>query len=72
MMVAVPAWRLARLLDSKGVQDEKKKEEAEAKKAAGEVNVDFEPSEFHEFQTLARKLVAVPKKELDGKRGKKA
>jgi hypothetical protein len=68
MLAAVPAWRLAGLLDSKEPQDMKKKEEDEAKKAAEGVNLDFEPSEFDEFQTHARKLVAVPKKELDEKR----
>ncbi len=31
MLVAVPAWRLAELLDSKEVQDVKKKEEADAR-----------------------------------------
>ena len=45
MMVAVPAWRLAELLDSKEVQDMKKKAEAEAQKAAKGVNLDFETSE---------------------------
>ena len=70
MMVAVPAWRLAELLDSKEVQDVKKKDEEEAKQAAEGVNLDFEPSEFDEFQTLARKLVAVPKKEVDELREK--
>ena len=46
----------------------KKKQEEEAKEAAEGVNLDFEPSEFDEFETLARKLVAVPKKEIDEKR----
>jgi hypothetical protein len=35
MLVAVPAWRLAELLDSEDVQNVKRKEEAEAKKASG-------------------------------------
>jgi hypothetical protein len=68
MMVAVPAWRLAELLDSKDVQDVKRKEEAEADEAAEGFNLDFEPSEFDQFESLAWKLVAVPKKELDEKR----
>jgi hypothetical protein len=34
MMVAVPAWRIAELLDSEVVQNVKRKEEAEAKKAS--------------------------------------
>jgi hypothetical protein len=68
MMVAVPAWRLAGLLDSKDVQDVKRKEEVEAKEATEGVNLDFEPSEFDQFESLARKLVTVPKKELDEKR----
>jgi hypothetical protein len=73
MAVAVPAWRLAELLDSEEVQDVKKKEEAEAKKAAAEgATLDFTPSEFDKFQTLAGKLVAVPKKELDEQRKKKS
>jgi hypothetical protein len=72
MMVAVPAWRLAELLDSTEVQEMKKKEEDETKKAAEGVNLDFKPSEFDEFQALARKLVAVPKKELDEKRKESA
>ena len=41
MMVAVPAWRLAELLDSEVVQTVKRKKEAEAKKASEEVNLDF-------------------------------
>jgi hypothetical protein len=41
MMVAVPAWRLAELLDSEDVQNVKR--EAEAKKASEGVNLDFEP-----------------------------
>jgi hypothetical protein len=47
MMVAVPAWRVAELLDSKEVQDMKKKAEAEAPKAAKGINLDCEPSESH-------------------------
>jgi hypothetical protein len=43
MMVAVPAWRLAELLDSDVVQTVKRKKEAEAKKASEGVNLDFEP-----------------------------
>jgi hypothetical protein len=68
MMVAVPAWRLAELLDSEDVQNVK--EEAEAKKASGGVNLDFEPSEFDQFEALARKIVEVPKKEVDELRKK--
>jgi hypothetical protein len=45
MMVAVPAWRLAELLDSKEPQDTKKKEEDKAKTAAQEVNRHF-PEEW--------------------------
>ena len=72
MLVAVPAWRLAELLDSREVQDLKRKEEAETKKATEGVTLDFEPSEFDQFEALTRKLVAVPKKELDEKRGEKS
>jgi hypothetical protein len=43
MMVAVPAWRLAELLDSEIVQNVKCKKEADAKKASDGVNLDFEP-----------------------------
>jgi hypothetical protein len=68
MMVAVPAWRLAELLDSKEVQDLKRKAENESVKASEDVHLDFEPSEFDKFETLTRKLVAVSKKELDEKR----
>ena len=68
MMLAVPAWRLAELLDSEDVQEVKRKDEADAKKTTEGVNFDFEPSEFDQFESLARKLVAVPKKELDEKR----
>jgi hypothetical protein len=68
MMVAVPAWRLAELLDSEEVQDVKRKAEDESAKASEGVNLDFELSEFDQFESLARKLVAVPKKELDEKR----
>jgi hypothetical protein len=35
MLAAVPAWRLSELLDSEDVQNVKRKEEAEAKKASG-------------------------------------
>ena len=62
MMVAVPAWRLADLLDSEDVQNVRRKQEAEAKKASEGVNLDFEPSEFDKFEAHARKIVAVPKK----------
>ena len=65
MLVAVPAWRLAELLDSEDVQNVKRKEEAEAKKASEGVNLDFQPSEFDEFEALARKIIAVRKKEVD-------
>jgi hypothetical protein len=43
MMVAVPAWRLADLLDSEIVQNVKCKKEADAKKASDGVYLDFEP-----------------------------
>jgi hypothetical protein len=63
MMVAVPAWRVAELLDSKEVQDMKKKAEAEAQKAANGINLDFEPSDSHkppkftqeDFETALKK-----------------
>jgi hypothetical protein len=70
MLVAVPAWRLAGLLDSEEVQDVKRKAEDESAKASEGVNLDFEPSEFDKFERLTRKLVAVSKNELDEKRGK--
>jgi len=41
MMVAVPAWRVGDLLDSKEVQDMKKKTEAEVQEAAQGANLDF-------------------------------
>jgi hypothetical protein len=65
MLVAVPAWRLGDLLDSEDVQNVKCNEEAEAKKASEGVNLDFQPSEFDQFEALARKTIAVPKKEVD-------
>jgi hypothetical protein len=65
MLVAVPAWRLGELLDSEDVQNVKCNEEAEAKKASEGVNLDFQPSEFDQFEALARKTIAVPKKEVD-------
>jgi hypothetical protein len=37
MLVAVPAWPLAELLDSEDVQNVKRKEEAETKKASAAV-----------------------------------
>ena len=46
----------------------KKADEEKVKKASEGVNLDFEPSEFDEFETLTRKLMAVPKAELDAKR----
>lgn len=70
MLVAVPAWRLAELLDSEEVQDVKKKEEAEVNAATEGTNLDFESTEFDQFEALARKLVAVPKKEVDELRKK--
>lgn len=66
MLAAVPAWRLAELLDSKKVQDVKKKLEEDASKGGGVL--DFEPSEFDRFEALTRKLVKVSKKEIDKKR----
>jgi hypothetical protein len=44
MLAAVPAWRLAELLDSEEVQDVKRKAEDESAKASEGVNLDFEPS----------------------------
>jgi hypothetical protein len=42
MMVAVPAWRLAELLDSEVVQSEKRKKEAEVRKASeGGISMNF-------------------------------
>jgi hypothetical protein len=67
MLVAVPAWRLAGLLDSVEVQKVKRKAEAEAEKAAKGVNLDFEPSEFDQFEATLSKLTQVPKSELDEK-----
>ncbi len=73
MLVAVPAWHLAQLLDSKEVDKLKRADEAEVARRAKGVSLDFEPadpSEFVQFQALTRRLLAVPKKELDDERGK--
>ena len=56
MMVAVPAWRLAELLDSEVVQNVKRKKEGEAKKASEGVNLDFEPSKYHRLAQSATGL----------------
>jgi hypothetical protein len=60
MLVAVPAWRLAELLDSKAVQNMKKNEEEKAAAAANGVNLDFE-----KFEDALRKVLSVPKSEVD-------
>jgi len=65
MMVAVPAWRLAELLDSPEVQDVKMEAEDKAKKASEGVNLDFEPSGLDATADLMGKLLKVPKNESD-------
>ena len=46
MLVAVPAWRLAELLDLKEVQNVKRAQEENLAAETDGVNLDFEPSEF--------------------------
>jgi hypothetical protein len=52
MLVAVPAWRLAELLDLKEVQDVKKRKEAEVAANIDKANLEFERTGFDRFDAL--------------------
>ena len=67
MLVAVPAWRLASLLDSPEVSRLKKDAEDELRERTKGVNLDFlnpDGTEFDRFAELTGKLVQVPKDEI--------
>jgi hypothetical protein len=73
MAGVVPAWKLADLLNSKGASMARDKaEERLAKKDEGAAELDASKrDEFTEFEDLTRKLVQVPKREIDEKRKEK-
>jgi hypothetical protein len=70
MAGVVPAWKLVELLFQKGVEMARDKaEEQLSEKDEGAAVLDAsEPDEFAQFEDLTRKLVQVPKRELDEKR----
>lgn len=70
MAGVVPAWKLRDLLDTKEVEmarDQAEKQLAEQDEAAVVLDTS-QPDEFAEFEDLTKKLVQVPKRELDEKR----
>jgi hypothetical protein len=76
-MGVVPVWKLEELLDDEELVDVRKKaEESQKEKDAQEPHavLDVAPGtdEFSGFEDLTRKLVNVPKTEIDEKRGEKA
>jgi hypothetical protein len=70
MAGVVPAWKLTDLLNEKGIKMARDKAEKQlAEKDEGAAVLDTStPEEFAEFEELTRKLVQVPKRELDEKR----
>jgi hypothetical protein len=73
MAGVVPAWKLRDLLNEEGIRMARDKaEERLAEKDEGAAELDAsKPDEFAEFEDLTRKLVQVPKREIDEKREKK-
>jgi len=70
MAGVVPAWKLAELLSEEGIRmarDKAEKQLRERDEAAAILDTS-EPDEFARFEDLTRKLVQVPKRELDEKR----
>jgi len=70
MAGVVPAWKLTELLNEKGIamaRDRTEKQLAEIDEGAAVLDMS-QPDEFAQFEDLTRKLVQVPKKELDEKR----
>jgi hypothetical protein len=70
MAGVVPAWKLRDLLNEKEVamaRDKTEKKLSEIDEGAAVLDAS-KPDEFAEFEDLARKLVQVPKRELDEKR----
>lgn len=70
MAAVVPAWKLAELLDQETIRMGREKTEKElAKVKEGEAVLDASaPNEFDQFEDLTKKLIQVPKRELDEKR----
>jgi hypothetical protein len=70
MMGVVPAWKLTELLDSQEVLDMATRVQGEHRRDTDHVALDAatKEDEFERFEDLARKLVQIPKKELDEKR----
>jgi len=70
MAGVVPAWKLTELLNEKGIEmarDRTEKQLADIAEGAAVLDMS-QPDEFAQFENLTRKLVQVPKKELDEKR----
>jgi len=72
MMAVVPAWTIAKLLDHPKVvalRDQREREIVErAESLEGTTAMDEARGEYEQFEDLARKLVNVPKRQLDDQR----
>ena len=69
MAGVVPAWKITQLLASEELVEMRKKEAVERQEnAEGELDIDEGGDEFERAEDLTRKLLKVPKKELDEKR----
>jgi len=70
MAGVVPAWKITELLRSEELEHMRREQREEIKDGSGGTTLDSteEPSEFERFEELTRRVVNVPKKELDEKR----
>jgi hypothetical protein len=72
MMGVIPAWKLFELLEEGELKEARDEETAEIRAKSRHVALDEartpDRSEFEQFDDLARKLIHVPKDELDEKR----
>jgi hypothetical protein len=74
MAGVVPAWKLRDLLNKEGIlmaRDKVEKQLSERDEGAAILDVSKE-DEFGQFEDLTRKLVQVPKRELDEKRNEES
>ncbi len=67
LMMVVPAWKLAELLDSEELVEQQDRMDEETAKDSEGIAMDATASEFSRFEDLSRRLLAVPKEELDAK-----
>lgn len=70
MAGVVPAWKITELLKSEELEEMRQAQREEINRESSGTTLDSteEPSQFERFEDLARKLVNVPKKEVDEKR----